>query len=153
MQIITKRSTSSTANTHLLCLTNTAGRRQHCCCGFIFKADCCNPDWVVPGPGAPERSSAVGAVAHSTACLLFDLLPGLRVLLCAALQAEDSHAVAKRQLEAETLMRVDLENRCQSLMEELEFRKSMYDEVGVYVYDQVTSTGTEGLPTWLRRTQ
>lgn len=40
MQIITKRSTSSTANTHLLCLTNTAGRRQHCCCGFIFKADC-----------------------------------------------------------------------------------------------------------------
>lgn len=134
MQIITKRSTSSTANTHLLCLTNTAGRRQHCCCGFIFKADCCNPDWVVSGPGAPERSSAVGAVgavAHSTGCFLFDLLPGLRVLLCAALQAEDSHAVAKRQLEAETLMRVDLENRCQSLTEELEFRKSMYDEVCV----------------------
>lgn len=39
--------------------------------------------------------------------------------------------MAKRQLEAETLMRVDLENRCQSLTEELEFRKSMYDEVGV----------------------
>lgn len=38
--------------------------------------------------------------------------------------------MAKRQLEAETLMRVDLENRCQSLTEELEFRKSMYDEVG-----------------------
>lgn len=95
----------------------------------------------------------MGAVAHSTACLLFVLLPGLRVLLCTALQAEDSHAVAKRQLEAETLMRVDLENRCQSLTEELEFRKSMYDEVGVYVYDQVTSTGTEGPPTWLRRTR
>lgn len=45
------------------------------------------------------------------------------------LKAEDSHAVAKRQLEAETLMRVDLENRCQSLSEELEFRKSMFDEV------------------------
>lgn len=55
----------------------------------------------------------------------------LRVLLCAGVQAEDGHAVAKQQLEAETLMRVDLENRCQSLTEELEFRKSMYDEVGV----------------------
>ncbi|KAM6962465.1 lamin-B2 [Aplochiton taeniatus] len=43
-------------------------------------------------------------------------------------KAEDSHAVAKRQLEAETLMRVDLENRCQSLTEELQFRKSMFEE-------------------------
>ncbi|XP_017295301.1 lamin-B2 [Kryptolebias marmoratus] len=43
-------------------------------------------------------------------------------------KAEDSHAVAKRQLEAETLMRVDLENRCQSLSEELDFRKSMFEE-------------------------
>ncbi|XP_013872884.1 lamin-B2 [Austrofundulus limnaeus] len=43
-------------------------------------------------------------------------------------KAEDRHAVAKRQLEAETLMRVDLENRCQSLSEELEFRKSMFEE-------------------------
>uniref|UniRef100_A0A8C5C490 Lamin B2 n=1 Tax=Gadus morhua TaxID=8049 RepID=A0A8C5C490_GADMO len=33
-----------------------------------------------------------------------------------------------RQLEAETLMRVDLENRCQSLSEELEFRKNMFEE-------------------------
>uniref|UniRef100_A0A3B3ZH82 Uncharacterized protein n=1 Tax=Periophthalmus magnuspinnatus TaxID=409849 RepID=A0A3B3ZH82_9GOBI len=44
-------------------------------------------------------------------------------------KAEDSHAVAKRQLEAETLMRVDLENRCQSLTEELQFRKSMFEQV------------------------
>lgn len=44
-------------------------------------------------------------------------------------QAEDAHGVAKKQLEAETLMRVDLENRCQSLAEELEFRKSMFEEV------------------------
>ncbi|KAM9831557.1 lamin-B2 [Neosynchiropus ocellatus] len=43
-------------------------------------------------------------------------------------KVEDSHAVAKRQLEAETLMRVDLENRCQSLSEELAFRKNMFDE-------------------------
>ncbi|XP_036442609.1 lamin-B2 [Colossoma macropomum] len=43
-------------------------------------------------------------------------------------KAEDAHAVAKKQLEAETLMRVDLENRCQSLNEELQFRKSMFEE-------------------------
>uniref|UniRef100_A0A672SM79 Lamin-B2-like n=1 Tax=Sinocyclocheilus grahami TaxID=75366 RepID=A0A672SM79_SINGR len=43
-------------------------------------------------------------------------------------KAEDAHGVAKKQLEAETLMRVDLENRCQSLTEELEFRKSMFEE-------------------------
>lgn len=43
-------------------------------------------------------------------------------------KAEDGHAVAKRQLESETLMRVDLENRCQSLQEELEFRKNIYEE-------------------------
>ncbi|XP_047231134.1 lamin-B2 [Girardinichthys multiradiatus] len=43
-------------------------------------------------------------------------------------KAEDGHAVAKRQLEAETLMRVDLENRCQSLSEDLEFRKNIFEE-------------------------
>nr|CAB58234.1 lamin B1 protein [Danio rerio] len=35
---------------------------------------------------------------------------------------------AKKQLSDETLLRVDLENRCQSLMEELEFRKNMFEE-------------------------
>lgn len=39
--------------------------------------------------------------------------------------------MAKKQLEAETLMRVDVENRCQSVIEELEFRKSMFEEVRV----------------------
>ncbi|XP_018415189.1 PREDICTED: lamin-B2 isoform X2 [Nanorana parkeri] len=43
-------------------------------------------------------------------------------------KAEDGHAVAKNQLEKETLMRVDMENRCQSLQEELEFRKNIYEE-------------------------
>ncbi|XP_053490245.1 lamin-B2 [Ictalurus furcatus] len=43
-------------------------------------------------------------------------------------KAEDAHAVAKKQLETETLIRVDVENRCQSLSEELEFRKSMFEE-------------------------
>nr|XP_006978216.1 lamin-B2 isoform X1 [Peromyscus maniculatus bairdii] len=43
-------------------------------------------------------------------------------------KAEDGHAVAKKQLEKETLMRVDLENRCQSLQEELGFSKSVFEE-------------------------
>ncbi|XP_053559003.1 lamin-B2 [Bombina bombina] len=43
-------------------------------------------------------------------------------------KAEDGHAVAKKQLERETLMRVDYENRCQSLQEELDFRKNIYEE-------------------------
>lgn len=37
--------------------------------------------------------------------------------------------MAKKQLEKETLMRVDLENRCQSLQEELGFSKSVFEEV------------------------
>uniref|UniRef100_A0AAY4AQ78 Lamin B1 n=1 Tax=Denticeps clupeoides TaxID=299321 RepID=A0AAY4AQ78_9TELE len=37
-------------------------------------------------------------------------------------------ASAKKQLGDETLLRVDLENRCQSLVEELEFRKNMFEE-------------------------
>ncbi|KAM6168047.1 lamin-B2-like [Erethizon dorsatum] len=43
-------------------------------------------------------------------------------------KAEDGHTVAKLQLEKETLMRVDLENRCQSLQEELDFQKSVCEE-------------------------
>ncbi|KAM8939768.1 lamin-B2 [Pelodytes ibericus] len=43
-------------------------------------------------------------------------------------KAEDAHSVAKKQLEKETLMRVDFENRCQSLQEELDFRKNIYEE-------------------------
>ncbi|XP_060702063.1 lamin-B2 [Hemiscyllium ocellatum] len=43
-------------------------------------------------------------------------------------KAENSLAAAKKQLEGETLMRVDLENQCQSLTEELAFRKSVFEE-------------------------
>ncbi|KAM9456589.1 lamin-B1 isoform 1-T2 [Clarias gariepinus] len=35
---------------------------------------------------------------------------------------------AKKQLGEETLLRVDVENRCQSLVEELDFRKNMFEE-------------------------
>lgn len=50
---------------------------------------------------------------------------------CRVSQAEDGHAVAKKQLEKETLMRVDLENRCQSLQEELDFRKNVFEEASL----------------------
>lgn len=37
-------------------------------------------------------------------------------------------AEAKAQLESETLMRVDLENRCQSLREDLQFKQQVYEQ-------------------------
>ncbi|XP_050768539.1 lamin-B1 [Gymnogyps californianus] len=43
-------------------------------------------------------------------------------------QLEVSVAAAREQLANETLLKVDLENRCQSLIEDLEFRKNMYEE-------------------------
>ncbi|XP_006639884.1 lamin-B2 [Lepisosteus oculatus] len=56
------------------------------------------------------------------------LLAEVNELKAQLAKAEDAHTVAKKQLEAETLMRVDLENRCQSLQEDLNFRKNIYDE-------------------------
>ncbi|KAH0628166.1 hypothetical protein JD844_008989 [Phrynosoma platyrhinos] len=44
-------------------------------------------------------------------------------------QLEAALAAAKKQLVDETLLKVDLENRCQSLIEDLEFRKNMYEEL------------------------
>ncbi|NXT71611.1 LMNB1 protein, partial [Chaetops frenatus] len=43
-------------------------------------------------------------------------------------ELDASLAAAKDQLVNETLQKVDLENRCQSLIEDLEFRKNMYEE-------------------------
>ncbi|XP_063820312.1 lamin-B1 isoform X2 [Pseudophryne corroboree] len=43
-------------------------------------------------------------------------------------QLESALANFKMQLGEETLQKVDLENRCQSLTEELEFRKNIYEE-------------------------
>ncbi|NXS26184.1 LMNB1 protein, partial [Pomatostomus ruficeps] len=43
-------------------------------------------------------------------------------------EVEASLDAAKNQLINETLQKVDLENRCQSLIEDLEFRKNMYEE-------------------------
>ncbi|PWA16114.1 hypothetical protein CCH79_00016844 [Gambusia affinis] len=75
--------------------------------------------------GQLNKSEATLATALSQNAALISELADVKNQL---VKAEDSHAVAKRQLEAETLMRVDLENRCQSLSEELEFRKNMFDE-------------------------
>ncbi|KAM4739876.1 lamin-B2 [Anableps anableps] len=75
--------------------------------------------------GQLNKSEAALATALSQNAALSAELAEVKNQLA---KAEDSHAVAKRQLEAETLMRVDLENRCQSLSEELEFRKNMFEE-------------------------
>ncbi|KAM3620312.1 uncharacterized protein V6R79_021406 [Siganus canaliculatus] len=75
--------------------------------------------------GQLNKSEAALSTALSQNAALTSELSDVNGLLA---KAEDSHAVAKRQLEAETLMRVDLENRCQSLSEELEFRKGMFEE-------------------------
>ncbi|XP_010739626.1 lamin-B2 [Larimichthys crocea] len=75
--------------------------------------------------GQLNKSEAALSTALSQNAALTSELADVSSLLT---KAEDSHAVAKRQLEAETLMRVDLENRCQSLSEDLEFRKSMFEE-------------------------
>ncbi|KAM9848452.1 lamin-B2 [Aulostomus maculatus] len=75
--------------------------------------------------GQLNQSEAALSTALSQNAALTSELADVKGLLA---KAEDSHAVAKRQLEAETLMRVDLENRCQSLSEELEFRRSMFEE-------------------------
>lgn len=48
---------------------------------------------------------------------------------CVCVQLEGGLSSAKKQLSDETLLRVDLENRCQSLVEELHFRKNMFEEV------------------------
>lgn len=46
-------------------------------------------------------------------------------------------AKAKKQLADEMLLRVDLENRCQSLTEEMDFRKNIYEEVKLwYMYSR-----------------
>ncbi|XP_066132903.1 lamin-B2 [Saccopteryx bilineata] len=72
-----------------------------------------------------HRSEAELAAALSDKRGLENDVAELRAQLA---KAEDGHAVAKKQLEKETLMRVDLENRCQSLQEELDFRKSVFEE-------------------------
>jgi uncharacterized protein YhaN len=42
---------------------------------------------------------------------------------------EKQLAAAKKQLETETIARVDLENRCQSLKEELAFNRQVHQQV------------------------
>lgn len=46
---------------------------------------------------------------------------------------EKQLATAKKQLEEETLLRVDLENRVQSLKEDLHFKSQVYAQVKYFV--------------------
>uniref|UniRef100_A0A8D3BNU1 Lamin-B2 n=1 Tax=Scophthalmus maximus TaxID=52904 RepID=A0A8D3BNU1_SCOMX len=77
--------------------------------------------------GQLNKSEAALSTALSQNAALTSELADVKSQL-AKVPLGESHAVAKRQLEAETLMRVDSENRSQSLSEELEFRKSMFEE-------------------------
>ena len=52
-------------------------------------------------------------------------------LMCFHSQLDTSLTQAKKHLADEMLLRVDLENRCQSLTEDMDFRKSMHKEVRV----------------------
>ncbi len=49
------------------------------------------------------------------------------------LQTEGSLSDAKKQLQDEMLRRVDAENRIQTLKEELEFQKNIYNEVSTNI--------------------
>ncbi|KAJ8380961.1 hypothetical protein SKAU_G00017390 [Synaphobranchus kaupii] len=75
------------------------------------------------------------AVLHSKEAKLATVLSEKRGLVgsLSDLQAQNleldtSLASMKKRLGEETLLRVDLENRCQSLTEELQFRKKMFEE-------------------------
>ncbi|XP_067886050.1 lamin-B1 isoform X2 [Heterodontus francisci] len=85
--------------------------------------------------GAQLRVKDLETALHSKEASLATALAGKDTLeeevedLQARLsKLEVSLAAVKKQLEEETLLRVDLENRCQSLTEELEFRKNIYEE-------------------------
>lgn len=62
---------------------------------------------------------------ENVSLFIFSLL----LLLLPPSQLEGNLADAKRQLQDEMLRRVDAENRLQTLKEELEFQKNIYNEV------------------------
>lgn len=58
-------------------------------------------------------------------------VPCVFFCVCVCHQLDTVLAQVKKNLADEMLLRVDLENRCQSLTEELDFRKSMHEEVRI----------------------
>ncbi|XP_022106017.1 lamin-B1-like isoform X1 [Acanthaster planci] len=71
-----------------------------------------------------ERDGRISAMLHEKK-QLDDLVNELRKNLASK---EKQLQAAKKQVEEETVLRVDLENRIQSLREELDFKKQMYDQ-------------------------
>uniref|UniRef100_A0A3B5MDG0 Uncharacterized protein n=1 Tax=Xiphophorus couchianus TaxID=32473 RepID=A0A3B5MDG0_9TELE len=70
-------------------------------------------------------------------------------------EMETGLSQAKKELSDEMLMRIDLENRCQSLGEEMDFRKSMHEEVrmSLVMFDSFQSyprTGRETSCAWIK---
>uniref|UniRef100_A0A4W3J976 Lamin B1 n=1 Tax=Callorhinchus milii TaxID=7868 RepID=A0A4W3J976_CALMI len=85
--------------------------------------------------GAQARVKDLEAALHSKEAVLATALGekqtlegDVEILSARVSKLEGSLDGVKKQLEEETLLRVDLENRCQSLSEELEFRKNIYEE-------------------------
>ncbi|KAG7481478.1 hypothetical protein MATL_G00066970 [Megalops atlanticus] len=72
-----------------------------------------------------NSKEALLATALSEKSALEDSLSDLQARV---LELDADLSSTKKQLGEETLTRVDLENRCQSLKEELEFRKNMFEE-------------------------
>ena len=60
-------------------------------------------------------------------------------------QLEKQLAQAKKQLEDETMARVDLENRMQSLKEELAFKQTVHDQVQTTVHSLKYHCGISNL--------
>uniref|UniRef100_A0A3Q1CKS5 Lamin B1 n=1 Tax=Amphiprion ocellaris TaxID=80972 RepID=A0A3Q1CKS5_AMPOC len=73
------------------------------------------------GAAAQARLRDLEAQLNSKEAILTTALSEKRGL-------EHRLAQAKKQLADEMLLRIDLENRCQSLTEEMDFRKSMHEE-------------------------
>ncbi|XP_061590539.1 lamin-B1 [Cololabis saira] len=85
--------------------------------------------------GAQARLQAVEAQLNSKDAMLTTAVSEKKGLEAALAELQEQFqeletgvTQAKKQLADETLARIDLENRCQSLTEEMVFRKSMHEE-------------------------
>ncbi|KAK4816358.1 hypothetical protein QYF61_015672, partial [Mycteria americana] len=85
--------------------------------------------------GAQVKIKELDATLHSKEAALATALGDQKTLVRevtdlkdAMVKLEASLSAAKERLAQEILQKVDLENRCQSLTEDLEFRKNMYEE-------------------------
>lgn len=77
---------------------------------------------------AESQVNEIGAKLHTSESERKKLTAEIRELRDEVARLTRQLAEAKQQLESETLMRVDLENRCQSLREELQFKQQVFEQ-------------------------